>query len=68
MKTLGLSLVKHYVQTVAYLGFYFGGGVQNFSGKVARGVRGHDPGKIFKNGAIWCVLESTLLKFCQKII
>ena len=24
--------------------------------------------KIFKNGAIWCVLESILLKFCQKII
>ena len=22
--------------------------------------------KIFKNGAIWCVLESILLKFCQK--
>ena len=26
------------------------------------------PEKIFKNGAIWCVLESILLKFCQKII
>ena len=24
------------------------------------------PEKIFKNGAIWCVLESILLKFCQK--
>ena len=24
------------------------------------------PKKIFKNGAIWCVLESILLKFCQK--
>ena len=34
---------------------------------VARGVRGHDlPRKFFKNGAIWCVLESILLKFCQK--
>ena len=22
--------------------------------------------KIFKNGAIWCVLESILLKFCPK--
>ena len=26
------------------------------------------PEKIKKNGAIWCVLESILLKFCQKII
>ena len=25
------------------------------------------PEKILKNGAIWCVLESILLKFCQKI-
>ena len=59
-----------------------GGGVQNFSGKVgvfawreapcsawqshafARGVS--SPEKILKNGAIWCVLESILLKFCQK--
>ena len=33
----------------------------------ARGVRGHaPPRKFFKNGAIWCVLESILLKFCQK--
>ena len=24
------------------------------------------PEKILKNGAIWCVLESILLKFCQK--
>ena len=24
------------------------------------------PEKFFKNGAIWCVLESILLKFCQK--
>ena len=24
------------------------------------------PEKIIKNGAIWCVLESILLKFCQK--
>ena len=22
--------------------------------------------KIFKNGAIWCVLENILLKFCKK--
>ena len=33
-----------------------------------RGVRGHAPPRnFFKNGAIWCVLESILLKFCQKI-
>ena len=24
------------------------------------------PRENFKNGAIWCVLESILLKFCQK--
>ena len=24
------------------------------------------PEKFFKNGAIWCVLESILLKFCPK--
>ena len=69
------------VYPVAYLGFHFGG-VQNFSGKVgvfawrkapchafARGVWGHAPPEnFFKNSAIWCVLESILLKFCQKII
>ena len=32
----------------------------------ARGFRACSPEKIFKNGAIWCVLESILLKFCQK--
>ena len=26
------------------------------------------PEKIFKNGAIWCILENILLKFCQKNI
>ena len=26
------------------------------------------PEKIFKNGAIWCVLENILLKFCKEII
>ena len=56
---------------VAYLGFHFGGGVQNFSGKVGvfallGGFGGMLPQKIFKNGAIWCVLESILLKFCKK--
>ena len=57
-----------------------GGGVQNFSGKVGifawrfeatrllggGGSGACSPEKIFKNGAIWCVLESILLKFCQK--
>ena len=42
---------------MAYLGFHFGGG---------GGLGACSPEKIFKNGAIWCVLESTLLKFCQK--
>ena len=31
-----------------------------------RGVRGYDPEKIFKNGAICCALENILLKFCKK--
>ena len=26
------------------------------------------PENIFKNGAIWCVLENILLKFCKKKI
>ena len=32
----------------------------------AREVRACSPEKILKNGAIWCVLESILLKFCPK--
>ena len=44
----------------------FRGGVQNFSGKVLGGSGACSPEKIFKKGAIWCVLESILLKFCQK--
>ena len=32
----------------------------------ARGVGGMLPRENFKNGAIWCVLESILLKFSQK--
>ena len=32
------------------------------------GFGGMLPEKILKNGAIWCVLESILLKFCQKNI
>ena len=30
------------------------------------GLGACSPEKIFKNGAIWCVLESILLKFCHK--
>ena len=40
-------------------------------GKATRllgGFRSMLPEKKIKNGAIWCVLESILLKFCQKII
>ena len=47
----------------AYLGFYFGGG-----GSLLGGFGGMLPEKSFINGAIWCVLENILLKFCpQKI-
>ena len=64
--------------SVAYLGFHFGG-VQNIFVKVgvfawrrvARLLGGSgacSPKKIFKKGAIWCVLENILLKFCKKII
>ena len=54
-------------------------GVQNFFGKLGvfnawrceatrllGGSGACSPEKNFKNGAIWCVLESILLKFCQK--
>ena len=66
---------------MAYLGFYFGGGggggVQNIlenwgylHGYVlySRGVRGYAPPRNLKNGAIWCVLENILLKFCKNKI
>ena len=66
---------------MAYLGFYFGGGggVQNIFGKVgvfawlcivlhARGSGGMLPREHKKNGAIWCVLENILLKFCKNKI
>ena len=47
--------------TVAYLGFHFGGGgVQNIfckSGGICMARMVH--------GAIWCVLENILLKFCK---
>ena len=65
-----------YMCTVAYLGFHFGGGFIIFlekwgylHGEAMRLVGGSgacSTEKIFKNGAIWCVLESILLKFCQK--
>ena len=57
---------------VAYLGFHFGGGGSNFFWKSGGLLEGFGPSgacspeKIFKNSAIWCVLESILLKFCQK--
>ena len=61
---------------MAYLGFHFGGGFKIFlekcgysrhaaRGEATRllgGFGGMLPEKIFKNGAIWCVLESILLK------
>ena len=63
---------------MAYLGFHFGGGFKFFlekcgylHGEATRllgGFGGMLPEKILKNGAIWCVLESILLKFCQKKI
>ena len=62
---------------MAYLGFYFEGGLNFFGEKcgylhgakrqVSRGVATRlpcSPEKIFNNSAIWCVLESILLKFC----
>ena len=45
----------------------FRGGFKIFLEKLLGGFGGMPPPeKIFKNGAIWCVLESILLKFCQK--
>ena len=75
-----MHMIHKYTQllwSVAYLGFYFvGGGVKIFlekwgylHGEATRllgGFGGNPPEKILKNGAIWCVLESILLKFCQK--
>ena len=66
--------------SVAYLGFYFGGGGgSKYLGKVgvfawlcivlhARGSGDMLPRENFKNGAIWCVLENILLKFCKNKI
>ena len=49
---------------VSRISFFFGGGGH---GAFARGVLGTcSPKKNVKNGAVWCVLESILLKFCQK--
>ena len=55
----------------------FSGKVGVFAWREAHAARGEatrllggseacSPEKILKNGAIWCVLESILLKFCQK--
>ena len=65
------------VNTVAYLGFHFGGGgrfkifLQKWvylHGAKLGGLGACSPEKKFKNGAIWCVLENSLLKFCKKRI
>ena len=62
------------LHSVAYLGLHFGG-FKFFLEKwwhlhgasFAMGGSGAcSPEKTFKNGAIWCVLESILLVFCQK--
>ena len=48
-----------------------GGGFKIFLekwGNLQGGSGACSPEKILKNGAIWCVLESILLKFCQKNI
>ena len=46
---------------MAYLGFHFGGGGLKIFLEKREATR-----LCSKNGAIWCVLESILLKFCQK--
>ena len=55
-----MMLVIASTSGVSRISFRGGGGVQNISGKVGVFAWG------FKNGAIWCVLESILLNFCQK--
>ena len=62
-------------QSVAYLGFHFGGGVQNFSGKVGVFVWRKAPCSAWRSHAFARgvrghapprkFLESILLKFCQ---
>ena len=74
--------------TVAYIGFQFGGGgglnkINWKSGSISRhaargdlsyaftslgGLGACSPEKVFKNGAICCVLENILLKFCKNKI
>ena len=68
-------MISPVFEPVAYLGFHFGGGrgfkifLEKWGYKHGAKLGGSgacSPEKIFKNGAIWCVLESILLKFCQK--
>ena len=71
-----MHIKEFYCYTVAYLGFHFGGGGSKFfwkSGGNLHGAKRHAARGfatcllgVFKNGAIWCVLESILLKFCHK--
>ena len=37
-----------------------------FATRLLGGFGACSPEKFFKNGAIWCVLENILLKFCKK--
>ena len=50
---------------MAYLGFPFGGGVKIFLEKWGY-LHACSPENFLRNGAIWCVLENILLKFCEK--
>ena len=54
-------------QAVAYLGFHFGGGVQNIFGKVGA-FACREACTILKNGAIWCVLEHIFRELSLKKI
>ena len=60
---------------VSRISFRGGGGVQNifvkvgvffFATRLLGGSGVCSPEKIFKNGAIWCVLEKIWLTFCKK--
>ena len=50
-------------------GYFHGAKCHAARGEATRllgGFGGMLPEKSFKNGAIWCVLENILLKFCKK--